>query len=127
MAKTRRATGLKIACLTGVALAVNSAVRNGPAVRRGAEHVLGAATIGAAVLAAVAVLAVLTWAALGLGRARRSPDEAPGLPEPGITALAPEPAVVPLPERRPGRPLFINGSASSVTASNAAADQETAR
>jgi hypothetical protein len=106
-----------IACLTGAALAVDGAVRNAPAVHRGAEDVLAAGTIGAAGLAAATVLVVITWAALRLGRrARQRQDEAPGLPEPGMTVPAPEPAVVPVPGRLPGRPLFTNGPVSRVTA-----------
>lgn len=113
-----------IACLTGAALAVNGAARNAPAVLRGAGDVLEAATIGAAVLAAVAVLVVITWAALRLGRrARQRQDEAPGLPEPDMTVPRPEPALVPVPERLPGRPLFINGPVIRVTAVKAATDQ----
>jgi hypothetical protein len=115
-----------IVCLTGAALAVNAA-RNGQAARRGAENVLRAATIGAAVLAAVAGLAVITWAAVALGRARRRQHEEPRLPEPGAPAPEPEPAVLPLPERLPGPPLFINGSVGRGTVTNAAADQEAAR
>jgi hypothetical protein len=115
-----------IVCLAGAALAVHAA-RNGQAARRGAENVLGAATIAAAVLAAVAGLAVITWAAVALGRARRWQHQAPRLPEPGIPAPEPEPGVVPLPERLPGPPLFINGSVSRGTVAKAAADQEAAR
>jgi hypothetical protein len=116
-----------IALLTGAALAVNSAVRNGQAARRSAEDVLGAATLGAAVLAAVAGVVVITWAAVALGRARRRQHQAPGHPEPGRPAPEPEPAVLPRPERLPGPPLFINGSVSRVTAAQAAADQEAPR
>jgi hypothetical protein len=122
-------TGLgTIACLAGAALAVDGAVRNAPAVQRGARNVLEAATIGAAVLAAATMLVVITWAALRLGsRARQRQAEAPGLPEPGMTVPEPEPAVVPVPERLPGRPLFINGPVSRVTAAKTVADQDTAR
>jgi hypothetical protein len=113
-----------IACLAGAALAVDGAVRNAPAVHRGAEDVLEAATIGAAVLVGATMLVAITWAALRLGRrARQRQDEAPGLPEPGMTVPAPEPAVGPVPERVPGRPLFINGPVSHVAAARAAADQ----
>jgi hypothetical protein len=131
-----------IACLAGAAVAVNGAVRNAPAVLRGTQDVLEAATIGAAVLAAVTVLVVIMWAALRLGgawqrqdeacgrpehgqRQDQAPglpahgqrqDEAPGLSEPALTVPGPEPAVGPVPERLPGRPLFINGPVSRVPA-----------
>jgi hypothetical protein len=123
-----------IACLTGAALAVNRVVRDAPAGLRGAEDVVAAVTIGAAVLAAVAVLVVITWAAVRLGRrARQWQDEAPGLPGPGLPGpdlrvLEPARVVLPVPQRLPGRPLFITGSVSRVaTARAAAADQEPAR
>jgi hypothetical protein len=136
-----------IACLAGAAVAVNGAVRNAPAVLRGAQDVLEAATIGAAVLTAVTVLVVIMWAALRLGGARQRQDEARGLPghgqrqdqapglsdpalsvpepepalsvpepEPALTVPEPEPTVGPVPERLPGRPLFINGPVSRVPA-----------
>jgi hypothetical protein len=108
-------------------VAVNGAVRNAPPALRGAQDVLEAATIGAAVLTAVTVLMVIMWAALRLGRARQQQDEArglpehgqrqdqaPGLSEPALTVPEPEPAVGPVPERLPGRPLFINGPVSRV-------------
>ena len=116
-----------IACLAGVALAVDRAVRRGPTVLRGAKDVLAAATISAAVLAAVAVLVIITWAALRLGsRARQPRAETPGLPEPDVTVPEPEPIVVPRPERLPGRPLFINGPVSRVAAASAAVEQQPA-
>jgi len=113
--------------VTGAVLAVNRAVRHGPAVRRGAEDIVAAATIGAAVLAAVALFVVITWAALRLGRrARQRQDEVPGLPEPGMTVLEPEPAVLPVPARLPGRPLFITAPVTDATAAETPADQEAA-
>lgn len=107
-----------IVCLTGAALAVDRAVRHAPAVLRGAKDLLAAATISAAILAAVAVLVVITWAALRLGRRapQRQDEGPPGLTEPDLTVAEPELAVVPVPERLPGRPLFINGPVSRVTA-----------
>lgn len=116
-----------IACLAGAALAVDRAVRHAPAALRGARDVLAAATISAVILTAVAVLVIITWAALRAGRRARQPsDQTSGLPGPRLTGLEPEPAVVPVPERLPGRPLFIHGTVSRVAAARAAVDQEAA-
>ena len=116
-----------IACLAGAALAVDRAVRNATTIRRGAQGVLAVVTISAAVLAAVAVLVIITWAALRLGRrARRPRGEAPCFPEPSMPVPEPEPIVVPVPERLPGRPLFIRGPVGPVAAARVVADQQAA-
>lgn len=124
-----------IACLAGAALAVDRAVRHAPAALSGAKDVLAAATISAAILAAVAVLAIITWAALRLGRRAPQPqgETSVGLPEPDMGVPEPEPAVGPVterhpaPERRPGRPLLINGPVGRIEATQATAGQEAAR
>ena len=116
-----------IACLAGVALAVDRGARNAAAIRRGAEGVVRLVSISAAILAAVAVLMIITWAALRLGRrAGRSLAEAPGPPEPNMPVPEPAPVMVPVPERLPGRPLFISGAVGRVAAARAVADQEPA-
>ncbi len=99
-ARHRARSGLAaVAGLTAAGLAVHHAVRNAPAVLRGAQDVLLAAAIGAAVLAAVAMLAVISWAALRRGRRRAGQrrDAAPGR-----TGLAPVPPPGPAPVPPPG-------------------------